>query len=74
MLRLTKVLLLLIAPLAMAGCAGMGVKPYEREHLAERAMQTDTDPLTTAFNDHTYFSTEASSGGRSFGGGGCGCN
>jgi hypothetical protein len=30
--------------------------------------------VLAAFDDHTYFSKEASSGGRGFGGGGCGCN
>ena len=32
------------------------------------------DPLEAAIDDHIYFSKEASSGGRGFGGGGCGCN
>jgi hypothetical protein len=30
--------------------------------------------LDDAIDEHVYFSKEASSGGRSFGGGGCGCN
>ena len=37
-------------------------------------MAVDPDPLKTAAADHTYFSKEASSGGRGFAGGGCGCN
>ena len=37
-------------------------------------MQLDSDPLDAAIDDHLYFSKEASSGGRSFAGGGCGCN
>jgi hypothetical protein len=37
-------------------------------------MQLTTDPLEAATDDHSYFSKEASSGGRGFGGGGCGCN
>lgn len=63
-----------IGSLSLAGCAGMGVKPYEREYLAERAMLVDPDPVDSGYNDHIYFSIEGSSGGRSFGGGGCGCN
>ena len=30
--------------------------------------------VEAATDDHIYFSKEASSGGRAFGGGGCGCN
>jgi hypothetical protein len=37
-------------------------------------MQVNPYPLERAVDDHIYFSKEASSGGRSFAGGGCGCN
>jgi hypothetical protein len=37
-------------------------------------MSLDSAPLDAAIDDHIYFSKEASSGGRGFGGGGCGCN
>jgi hypothetical protein len=57
-----------------SGCATLGAKPWEHDLLAERAMQVDPYPLQTAIDDHIYFSKEASSGGRSFAGGGCGCN
>ena len=52
----------------------MGVQPWERDLLAEEAMLVDPNPVQSAFDDHIYFSIEATSGGRSFGGGGCGCN
>lgn len=58
----------------MQGCAHMGVKPWEREVLARDDMQLDANALDTAFDDHIYFSKEGTSGGRGFGGGGCGCN
>jgi hypothetical protein len=32
------------------------------------------DQHDAAIDDHIYFSKEASSGGRGFAGGGCGCN
>lgn len=57
---------------ALSGCAN--VKPWERQTLSQKAMQLDPDPLVSACDDHIYFSREASKGGRSFGGGGCGCN
>ncbi len=42
--------------------------------LARKDMQLDPHPVEAALDDHIYFSKEASSGGRGFGGGGCGCN
>jgi hypothetical protein len=63
----------LLAALA-SGCSSMGVEPWERDILAKDEMQLTTDPLEAAIDDHIYFSKEASSGGRGFGGGGCGCN
>jgi len=58
----------------LGGCASLGVQPWERELLAKPAMQVVASPLDEAADDHTYFSKEAATGGRSFGGGGCGCN
>jgi hypothetical protein len=71
-LRRAIALLLLIGGVAMQGCAN--VKPWERETLAEPAMQLDSNPTVSSCDDHIYFSREASKGGRGFGGGGCGCN
>ena len=63
---------LCLALLGLAGCAG--VQPWERDVLARPEMSLDNAPLDAAIDDHIYFSKEASSGGRGFGGGGCGCN
>ena len=60
--------------IAPAKSVKVGVHPWRRGVLAERAMQLVPDPLETELDDHIYFSKEASSGGRGFGGGGCGCN
>jgi hypothetical protein len=65
--------LLLGAPM-MSGCASLGVQPWQRDVLAREEMRLDANPLDAAIDDHLYFSKEASSGGRSFAGGGCGCN
>ncbi len=75
-MRLTGVsLLLLLSCTALeSGCAPVGVKPWQRDVLARDEMRLGGDPLDAAFDDHLYFSKEASSGGRSFAGGGCGCN
>ncbi len=70
----TGVLLILFCGLLVNGCANLGVKPWQRDLLAKPTMQLDADPIASSLDDHIYFSKEASSGGRSFGGGGCGCN
>jgi hypothetical protein len=64
--------LLLLALAATSGCAQ--VKPWERGTLSDATMRADRDPVGTALDDHIYFSREEASGGRSVGGGGCGCN
>ena len=60
--------------LATGGCSTLGVKPWQREILARPEMALNAEPIDAAIDDHIYFSKEAASGGRSFGGGGCGCN
>lgn len=50
------------------------VQPWEKQHLAESEMQWSPDVLETSIREHTFFSKEASSGGNSAAGGGCGCN
>jgi hypothetical protein len=42
--------------------------------MARHEMQVGSYHLQTAAEEHIYFSKEASSGGRGFAGGGCGCN
>ena len=65
---------LVITGLAVSGCSSVGVEVWERDILAKPEMALDADAFDRAFDDHIYFSKEASSGGRSFAGGGCGCN
>jgi len=58
----------------LTACANLGVEPWERDLLAKKEMALTSSPVDAALDDHIYFSKEASSGGKSFGGGGCGCN
>jgi predicted small lipoprotein YifL len=69
-------LLVVLAALSasLAGCGSIGVEVWERDVLAKSEMQLDSEMIDRALDDHIYFSKEASSGGRGFGGGGCGCN
>lgn len=66
--------ILLLVLIVTSACSSMGVEPWERDILAKDEMQLTTDAAEAATDDHIYFSKEASSGGRAFGGGGCGCN
>lgn len=66
-----KLILCVICVLA-SGCAS--VEPWERGRFAKLEMQFEPDPMQAAFHRHVYFSKEASSGGESNTGGGCGCN
>jgi hypothetical protein len=58
----------------LSSCASMGVQPWERDLLAKDSMQLVPDYLDNFYDEHIYFSKEASSGGQGVGGGGCGCN
>ena len=61
--------------LLIAVCAGCTtVQPWERGRLASSRMAWDPDPLSAAYAEHVRFSKEASAGGLSASGGGCGCN
>lgn len=73
-LSLFVILSLNAATAFLGGCASVGVEVWEREVLAKAEMQLDNDAVYHSVDDHVYFSKEASSGGRGFGGGGCGCN
>ncbi|MBN2646686.1 MAG: DUF4266 domain-containing protein [Thiotrichales bacterium] len=67
--------LALSSMLVLNGCSSLsdlGAKPWEKGTLAKAEMQTNA--LDQAFDDHIYFSKEASSGGAGFAAGGCGCN
>lgn len=67
-----KILGLLAVCLVLQACAS--VEPWQKDVLARPEMSLDAYPIDAALDDHIYFSKEASSGGRGFGGGGCGCN
>ena len=64
------ILLTALTGAAATGCTA--VQPWERDLHARADMTPDAQDA--AIDDHIYFSKEASSGGRGFAGGGCGCN
>ena len=65
-------LFIAFALLAIGGCAT--VHPWDRDLLAQKQMSFNPSPMLQSVDEHIYFSKEASMGGTSVGGGGCGCN
>jgi hypothetical protein len=70
--RRLRSLVAVIIGVGATGCAT--VKPWDRDLLAKREMQFVTSSQLHAIDEHVYFSKEASLGGSSVAGGGCGCN
>ena len=71
---LVRCFVLSICMLSLNACSSLGVQPYQREVLAKEEMLPVSDRIAQDYDDHIYFSKEASSGGGTFAGGGCGCN
>ena len=69
-----KILFWILASLTLANCASLGVEPWERDLLSQDEMTFGSDAVELGYEQHTYFSKEATSGGNGFSGGGCGCN
>jgi hypothetical protein len=65
----------LCAAALSSGCSSFAPpQAWEKGQLARPEMTLAGDPLAQRFEQHIYFSKEASSGGQGVGGGGCGCN
>jgi len=74
MLTLYKRVILSLSILLLSGCIE-DVKPWEKEILAKKMMKNGgINPIAKQFQEHIYFSKEASKGGSGVSGGGCGCN
>jgi hypothetical protein len=73
-IALVSVLLISISGCSSTSSGSWGVDPWDRDLLAKPEMAINSSPLDQSIDDHIYFSKEASSGGKSFAGGGCGCN
>ena len=76
-----KLLIICTLPILASSCSttqnitvGEKVKPWEKDILAQQSMQIPQDEMFSFSDDHIFFSKEASTGGNSVGGGGCGCN
>ncbi len=67
-------ILIILLTFIISGCTSLGVNVWERDILASPHMKLEKNAIEREMDDHIYFSKEGSSGGRGFGGGGCGCN
>jgi hypothetical protein len=63
---------LLILAIGASACAT--VRPYEREHLANRHMISERSRGERRFEQHARGAREGADGGTGEAGGGCGCN
>lgn len=63
----------LLSLFTLSSC-GIQVQPWERGNLAKPHMAVIPNPSREAFREHVFTSKEASQGGGSGVGGGCGCN
>lgn len=69
-----KYLLLVASLLFFSGCI-KEVQPWEKGVLAKDTMKDGgANKLVKKFEEHIYYSKEATKGGGTLGGGGCGCN
>ena len=76
MLPIRKILLLacVLSCVTAGSPVEPGVKPYEREHLADEIMKFDRNPVSHSYMVHFYQAREAARGAEGGSGGGCGCN
>lgn len=66
--------LLVLSVILFTGCI-KEVKPWEKATHAKATMQDGgLNALEKNFEEHIYFSKEATKSGNDIGGGGCGCN
>ena len=64
-----------LAASVLGGCSiEPWVKPYERDHMADKIMSLDPNPVSSAYIDHVHDAREGSRGATGGAGGGCGCN
>jgi len=69
-----KYILILIIAFIFTACV-TDVKPWEKGiHAKEIMKEGGLNPLNKGFEEHIYFSKEATKSGNGISGGGCGCN
>ena len=72
-LFLTAMIILAVSVIS-GGCASTASQICRPDPLLHPEIRFDDSAHRNIFDDHVFFSKEASGGGRGLGGGGCGCN
>lgn len=71
---IAKSFLLIVSIILFNGCVET-VQPWEKGTLAKETMKEGGgNKLLNKYDDHIYYSKEATKSGGNIGGGGCGCN
>jgi len=67
--------MLVLSLIFFSGCSMKNVQAWEKETLAKETMKNSGgNSIMGKFDNHIYFSKEATKGGGGVAGGGCGCN
>jgi len=70
-----RLLLFIAIPFIFSACTIKEVKPWQKGTLSKESMSfSGGNNSLRKFENHIYFSKEASKGGSGVAGGGCGCN
>jgi hypothetical protein len=69
-----RIVAIVLAASALAGCGRQAVRAAEKEFLADQVMVFDSDRHEASSDDHIRTNREGAAGGHGAGGGGCGCN
>lgn len=68
-------LALIFLALSLSACSiTPWVKPYERQNLADKVMESERDEVQGSYIAHVYAAREGQRGAEGGSGGGCGCN
>ena len=69
-----KVSIVVLLAAGAGGCRHIGVKPHQRELLADRIMSFEGSAQERAADEHVLSNREGAVGATGTSGGGCGCN
>ena len=72
MLHIKNLTIICFSIFFLSACAT--IEPWQRNILSKKEMKFGSNKVSASMDTHFYYSKEASSGGSSFSGGGCGCN
>lgn len=73
-MNIIRTFIFLVSAFFLSACS-VNVQAWEKEMLGKKTMSKSAgNTLVSKYEEHIYFSKEASRGGSGVSGGGCGCN